>query len=73
MAKEISIKRQAELLSIAITNRARTIGEYLDTLEKMEKDINGFTAEQTALYRLCIRSIRMDVNSLATTEERERA
>lgn len=72
MSREITLTQRAESVAISIINRARSIYEYAATLEALEKDIN-LTSTQKQLFRLCIRSIQADCNSMANDEERNRA
>ena len=70
MAKEITLSERTRMLQVGIVNRARSIAEYLSTLEAMEKDMK-LVPKQVELLRLCVRSIRADVDSLASKEERD--
>jgi hypothetical protein len=70
MAKEVTISERARMIQVGIVNRARSIADYVDELENMEKDMK-LGGPQLELFRLCVRSIRADVNSLASKEERD--
>ena len=70
MAKEVTLSERTRMLQVGIVNRARSIAEYLSTLEEIEKDMK-LVPKQVELFRLCVRSIRADVDSLASKEERD--
>jgi hypothetical protein len=71
MADEVTLVQRAEMIASGVKNRARNIAEYLDELAGMEASMK-LTPENLTLFRLCIRSIRADVNSLANEDERKR-
>ncbi len=66
--QEVTVVQRIAMLTAMVTSRANQIATYLDTIESLEKHIpKGLELE---LFRLSVRSIRADVNSLANDDER---
>ena len=66
--QEITVAGRIEMMRHVVTARARNIATYLDTLADLEKHIPK--GPELELFRLSVRSIRADVDSLANAKER---